>query len=150
MSIFWLFLPRQKRHNPKLFTMRFNEIFVVDDDKVHHFMIKKLLQNNQINVNPSFFENGFEALNGLKSLHNSGENLPDMILLDINMPVLDGWQFLEEFKSIKSELSKEIIIHIISSSEDTEDFSKAEFFKEEINNYYTKPVTGALIKDIFQ
>ncbi len=130
--------------------MRFNEIFVVDDDKIHHFMIKKLLQNNQINVNPSFFENGFEALNGLKSLLSNGESLPDMILLDINMPVLDGWQFLEEYKAIKDELSKEIVIHIISSSEDTEDFSKAEYFKEEIKNYYTKPVTGALIKDIFQ
>lgn len=113
-------------------------------------MIKKLLQNNQIEVNPSFFENGFEAINGLKNCINNGANLPDLILLDINMPILDGWQFLEEFKTIKNNLSKEIVINILTSSDDKEDLNKAELFKEEIHKYYTKPVTGALIKDIFQ
>lgn len=130
--------------------MKFNQIFVVDDDKIHHFMIKKLLQTNQIEVSPSFYENGFDAINGLKTIIRKGENLPDLILLDINMPILDGWQFLEEFKAMKSQFPKKIIIHIVTSSEDKQDFAKAEFFKEEINKYYTKPVTGALIKDIFQ
>jgi CheY-like chemotaxis protein len=113
-------------------------------------MIKKLLQTNQIEVSPSFYENGFDAINGLKTIISKGENLPDLILLDINMPILDGWQFLEEFKAMKSQFPKKIIIHIVTSSEDKQDFAKAEFFKEEINKYYTKPVTGALIKDIFQ
>jgi CheY-like chemotaxis protein len=130
--------------------MKFNQIFVVDDDKIHHFMIKKLLQTNQIEVSPSFYENGFEAIKGLKSLLEKGENLPDLILLDINMPVLDGWQFLEEFKTIKNNLSKDIVINILTSSDDKEDLNKAELFKEEIHKYYTKPVTVALIKDIFQ
>lgn len=130
--------------------MKFNQIFVVDDDKIHHFMMKKLLQTNQIDVSPSFYENGFEAINGLKTMISKGENLPDLILLDINMPILDGWQFLEEFKAMKSQFSKQIVIHIVTSSEDKQDFAKAEFFKDEIDKYYTKPVTGALIKDIFQ
>ncbi|MBP6556771.1 MAG: response regulator [Flavobacterium sp.] len=129
--------------------MKFNDVFVVDDDKIYHFIVKKLLENNNINVSPSFFENGFEAINGLKSKLNNGENPPDLILLDINMPILDGWQFLEAFKELKSTISKEIIIHIISSSDNAVDMSRAKDFKDEIKNYYLKPMTVEAIKAIF-
>ena len=129
--------------------MKFNQIFVVDDDKIHHFMIKKLLQNNQIEVNPSFFENGFDAINGLKNCINNGEKLPDLILLDINMPILDGWQFLEEYIKLKDRLEKDIAIYIISSSDNTVDVDRAKDFKSEISDYYLKPVTVEAIKSIF-
>ena len=86
---------------------------MVDDDKIFHFIIKKLLLNNNIDVNPTFFENGFEAIEGIKNKLKQGENPPDLILLDINMPILDGWQFLDEFKLIKKLLNKEIITFII-------------------------------------
>jgi CheY-like chemotaxis protein len=93
--------------------MKFNNIFVVDDDKIQHFIIKKLLEKNNIQTNASFFENGQDALNDLQFKLNQNENLPDLIFLDINMPVLDGWQFLEEFNQIKATFSKEIVIDVI-------------------------------------
>ena len=129
--------------------MKFNNVFVVDDDKIFHFIIKKLLANNNIDVTPSFFENGFDAIEKLKSKLNDGENPPDLILLDINMPILDGWQFLEEFKLLKKKLNKEIIIYIISSSDNHVDVSKAKDFKDEVKNYYLKPMTIDDIKIIF-
>lgn len=129
--------------------MKFNNVFVVDDDKIFHFIIKKLLANNNIDVTPSFFENGFDAIEKLKSKLNDGENPPDLILLDINMPILDGWQFLEEFKLLKKKLNKEIIIYIISSSDNHVDVSKAKDFKDEVKNYYLKPMTLDDIKIIF-
>jgi two-component system chemotaxis response regulator CheY len=129
--------------------MKFNNVFVVDDDLIHHFIIKKLLQNNNIDVSPSFFENGFEALNGLKAKLNNGETTPDLILLDINMPVLDGWQFLEEFKLLKNRISKEITIFIISSSDNSMDINRVNDFQEEVKNYYLKPMTGETLKSIF-
>ena len=129
--------------------MKFNDVFVVDDDKIFHFIIKKLLVNNNINVNPSFFENGKEAIEGLKKKLNSGEKQPDLILLDLNMPVLDGWQFLEEFKILKKLLTKEITIYIISSSDNQYDLDKAKDYKEEVTDYYLKPMSGDEIKAIF-
>ena len=129
--------------------MKFNDVFVVDDDKIFHFIIKKLLVNNNINVNPSFFENGFEALKGLKMKLDNGESQPDLILLDINMPILDGWQFLEEFKALKKLLNKEIIIYIISSSNNQHDLEKAKEYTEEVSDYYLKPMSGDEIKAIF-
>ncbi len=129
--------------------MKFNEVYVVDDDKVFHFIIKKLLLNNGINVTPNFFENGLLAIEGLKSKLEKGENPPDLILLDINMPILDGWQFLEEFKIIKDKLNKDIKIYIVSSSDDKADKSKAKSFEEEVQNYYLKPMTSEDLKAIF-
>lgn len=130
--------------------MKFNNVFVVDDDKIFHFIIKKLLTSNNININPSYFLNGLEALEGLKNKLDTGENQPDLILLDINMPILDGWQFLEEFKKLKDKLKKEITIYIISSSHNQTDLDKAEVFSNEVQNYYLKPISVDEIKSIFQ
>lgn len=129
--------------------MKFNDVFVVDDDKIFHFIIKKLLVNNNINVTPFFFENGLQALEGIKSKLDREEAQPDLILLDINMPILDGWQFLEEFKSIKNKIQKEVVIYIISSSDNTVDRNRANDFKDEIKDYYLKPITVDGIKSIF-
>ena len=129
--------------------MKFNDVFVVDDDKIFHFIIKKLLVNNNIDVEPEFFENGLQAIEGIKSKLNNQEATPDLILLDINMPVLDGWQFLEEFKMLKERIQKEIIIYIISSSDNTVDRNRANDFKDEITDYYLKPITIDGLKSIF-
>ncbi len=110
--------------------MKFNDVFVVDDDKIFHFIIKKLLVSNNINVEPEFFENGLQAIEGIKNKLDKEEAPPDLILLDINMPILDGWQFLEEFKAIKNRIQKEISIYIISSSDNTVDRNKANDFKD--------------------
>ena len=129
--------------------MKFNDVFVIDDDIIFHFIIKKLLLNNEINVVPTFFENGMDAIEGLKRKLDSGENQPDLILLDINMPILDGWQFLEEFKVLKKLLNKEIVIYIISSSDNQYDLDKAKDYTEEVTDYYLKPMSGDEIKAIF-
>jgi len=129
--------------------MKFNNVFVVDDDKIFHFIIKKLLVTNNINVEPRFFENGLQAIEGIKSNLENEQAAPDLILLDINMPVLDGWQFLEEFKLLKNRIQKEITIFIISSSDNTVDRNRAKDFKDEIKDYYLKPITIDGLKSIF-
>ena len=129
--------------------MKFNDVFVVDDNKIFHFIIKKLLLNNNINVAPEFFENGLQAIEGIKRKLDEQQAPPDLILLDINMPILDGWQFLEEFKVLKSRIEKEICIYIISSSDHTVDRNRANDFKDEIKDYYLKPITIEGLRSIF-
>ncbi|WP_293893840.1 response regulator [Flavobacterium sp.] len=129
--------------------MKFNNVFIVDDDKIHHFIIKKLLESNTIDIESIFFENGLDAINDLKEKISNCGILPDLILLDINMPILDGWQFLEEFIRLETNTTHDIVIHIISSSDNRIDIEKAENFKNVVGNYYVKPMTSDAIKGIF-
>ena len=129
--------------------MKFNNAYVVDDDKVHHFIIKKLLEKNHIETDVSFFENGYLALDDLKVKLHNGNGLPDIILLDINMPVLDGWQFLAEFNQIKDNFQKSIAIYIVTSSEHSFNMEKVEMFQDLITEYYVKPMTNEVIQSIF-
>ncbi|WP_316928100.1 response regulator [Gillisia marina] len=91
------------------------------------------------------FHNGEEALINLKSIIKAEEKLPDIILLDLNMPIMDGWQFLDEFTKIKTE--KKITIYIITSSVDPMDIEKAKEYNN-VNNYIVKPITLEALQDI--
>lgn len=127
---------------------KFNTIFVVDDDLVYHFIIKKLFSKCNIDVKTKYFFNGLEAIDELKEKVES-DNVPDLILLDINMPVYDGWQFLDEFKKLKANLSKNIEVYLVSSSNDISDLNKSKMYQDEVKKYYYKPMTQEDFETIF-
>lgn len=116
-------------------------IWVVDDDTIYQTIINKLIQKSGVFSTHSSFMNGKEAIITLKNtLEVDSNNLPDIILLDINMPVMDGWEFMEEIKKIKSKINKHILIYIVSSSIAIEDKNKSKTFPD-IIGYIPKPIT---------
>ncbi len=125
---------------------KLNNIFVVDDDLVFHFIIKKLFLKFNMHFNTKYFLNGFEAIEALKK----NITIPDVILLDINMPIYDGWQFLDEYKKIKKSFDKEIEIYLISSSDDATDINKASKYNDEIKGFCNKPITFDEFQKIFK
>lgn len=128
---------------------RFKDVFVVDDDKVYHFIIKKLLTRNNIDVKPSFYLNGLEAMEEIKGKIKLGISLPDLILLDINMPIMDGWQFLDELKKTNSKLDKNTTIYLVSSSDSISDINKAKEYQDQIKDFFFKPMTAEDLWKIF-
>ena len=129
---------------------KFNDVFIVDDDKVFHFIIKKLFANNNIDIPHSFYINGLEAINGIKNKIELGMEIPDLILLDINMPIMDGWQFLDEFRKTKKEHNEiKTTIYLVSSSDSQSDLDKAKEYKDEIKDYFFKPMTADVLGQIF-
>jgi CheY-like chemotaxis protein len=95
------------------------------------------------------FSNGQAALEKLKSIGNLPQELPDIILLDINMPVLDGWDFLAQFDPYKKVLSKQPKIYMISSSVDDRDMERAEK-NENISKYISKPLDETILKEMME
>jgi CheY-like chemotaxis protein len=123
-------------------------IWVIDDDFIYQTIIHKLIQKSGVFSAHSSFINGKEAITTLKNTLEENDFLPDIILLDINMPVMDGWEFMEEIKMIKSKISKKIIIYIVSSSIALEDKNKSKTFAD-IFGYIPKPISVADLLSIF-
>ena len=109
--------------------------YIIDDYKIFTFVLKKILEKNK-NFNQILdFKNGEEVLLML-TLHNFK---PDVILLDINMPVIDGWQFLEALEKLPNK--EQYKIFIMSSSIDKTDIEKSKTFSTVVD-FISKPINN--------
>ncbi|MCK0160670.1 response regulator [Muricauda sp. F6463D] len=95
----------------------------------------------------STFSDGAEALEHIIANQNTPDALPDIIFLDINMPVMDGFQFMEEFVDLLPKLKKTIKVYLVSSSIDPKDIKKAKRINA-ISDYLVKPLKANDIKEI--
>ena len=124
-------------------------IALVDDDKVFQLTTLRTIQAAKLTDRILQFENGEEALSFLKQHAMETDNLPDYIFLDINMPFVDGWMFLEDFATLKTDLQKDISIYMVSSSIDPKDVNRAKGNKN-VQDYITKPVSREKLTELLK
>lgn len=127
--------------------MTINTICIIDDDPIFVFGSKILLRNNSFASDYLVCQNGQEALDTIIPLIESEERLPEVIFLDLNMPIMDGWEFLDEFGKISRE--RGIRIYILSSSVDSRDIERAKKY-DMVNGFIAKPLTDVKIKELAQ
>lgn len=87
------------------------------------------------------FSDGEEAIEFFEANTKSTDKLPDVVFLDINMPIMDGWDFLEEYVKLKPSIEKKITIYVVSSSVHPEDIERATKISE-VSDYLIKPVSA--------
>ena len=121
--------------------------YLIDDDRIFTHLLSKQMQITNFSDTVKIFHDGDEALEYIRPIANQPDILPSVILLDINMPILDGWQFLDEF--IKFDLKKRITIYIVSSSIDDADRRKAASYSA-VSNFYVKPITKEHLIDMIK
>lgn len=117
-------------------------ICIIDDDPIYQFLINKIIGNSKADYEVIFFRNGKEALDYFTL--NPDKNLPEIILLDLEMPVMDGWDFLKEIDQFKIN---ETDIYIVSSSISHEDQEKVKAFPK-IKGHFSKPINSKKIQEI--
>ncbi len=113
--------------------------YIIDDDKLTVKLISILVSKNKFCEEIQSFDNAQHAIDKLKQNASNNGVLPDAILLDLNMPAMDGWQFLDEFMLLP--IKKEISIFIMTSSIDPVDIEMAKKYKI-VKDYVEKPITS--------
>ncbi|OCX52458.1 transcriptional regulator [Mucilaginibacter sp. PPCGB 2223] len=129
------------------FSENIKTVCVIDDDKIYVYGLKKLISIKQLCPNLIEFENGKLAIDFLANPENQA-TLPDIIFLDINMPVMDGWDFMDNYVKIKPQLGKKITVYMISSSISNEDIDRAKSISD-VSDYLIKPVSPNKLIELF-
>jgi len=121
------------------------KIFLVDDDDIYQFTATKTLESMGVVSQISVFPDGLQAIQYIKDHISDTSALPDVIFLDINMPVMDGWQFVEEYQ--KLQLGKKISLYMVSSSVDEADMKRCKDYGV-IEDYIIKPVGRSRFEEL--
>ncbi|WP_142685067.1 response regulator [Chitinophaga polysaccharea] len=121
-----------------------NTIFIVDDDPIHQQIAKIMIERQAISSHIRVFSDAQDVLDFLRENAVDVQALPDLILLDLNMPVMDGWEFLEEYAVFQDQLPKQIRIFVLTSSIDEKDKERVNAYSF-VTGYLTKPLSKEII-----
>lgn len=122
---------------------KFKSILLIDDDDASNFLNRMLLNKANVGDHIDVALNGREALNKLQAIIDSGkmEDFPEIIFLDLNMPVLDGWEFLEGFNTFPKAVKERVLgIYLLTTSLRESDRQKARK-NPYIQDFVEKPIT---------
>lgn len=130
-------------------TVQDKKVMIIDDDEINNFLCKKIIQVSGMAKDVYSFlsaQKGLEFLNLNKN--EKPEDLPDLIFLDINMPVMNGWDFLDEFRQIGIDSIKEIPVVILSSSVYQMDIDKSKNYSE-VKEFVSKPLSNETLNNLW-
>jgi CheY-like chemotaxis protein len=124
---------------------KLNSILLIDDNEADNRFHQIVLEDMGVAENIQMAESGIDALNLLEE----DQITPELIFLDINMPRMNGWEFLEKYKNLAPEHRAKMIVVMLSTSSNPEDLKKAEQIPE-VAEFQVKPLSKKMISEIME
>lgn len=128
---------------------KLNCILLIDDDEPTNFLHTMIIKRCKCTEKIVAVQGGREALDYLSSKEDNEHPQPDLIFLDINMPGMNGWEFLEHYKQLDKGQQGRIVVIMLTTSLNPDDASQAKD-KVNINRFMNKPLTVKMIDDVLE
>ena len=125
----------------------YKSVMLIDDNEIDNIINEKIIEANSFADNILVFQTGQEALDFLNNNQNDEEVLPEIVFLDINMPIMDGFQFLEDFEKFSETVLEKCKIIMLSSSISPKDIDRAASSKY-VKKYLNKPLNARYLEAI--
>lgn len=122
-------------------------VMLVDDNDTDNFISKRIIEITKFASRVEVKNSGKSALDYLKENQDSIENLPNLIFLDINMPIVDGFVFLYEFEKFSDAIKDKCKVIILSSSDNKRDIDKI-VNNNHVIKFITKPLTESALEEV--
>ncbi len=125
------------------------KILIIDDDEINNLICTKVIKDYNAEYVVESVTSSTKGLNYLEELvDNNSKDLPDVILLDINMPTISGWDFIREYRKMMSAMdSEKIKLFVLTSSQYYQDAELADQYRE-VQKLFTKPLTNEILSEI--
>lgn len=128
---------------------RIKKVLVIDDDQINNIIFDKLSGIVDFADEVVTCTSAVDGLDYLQNIQKNNEYPPNLIFLDIRMPIVSGWEFLERFQQVRYPYFTDTIIYMLTSSSDKSDINKAKAFNIDIiSNYFVKPLSVEALSDI--
>lgn len=128
---------------------KLKNVLLIDDSESDNFYHQRKIKNMGITDNIHISYSGAEALEYLRSELDGVHPQPTLIFLDINMPGMNGWEFLEEYEKLLLAQQGEVVLTMLSNSIDPRDEEKATQYKA-VQGYYSKPLSEEYLTSILE
>jgi CheY-like chemotaxis protein len=123
------------------------KLVVIDDNPTDHYIMQRLLHNNFNCEQATYTFDGRLVLDYLKENKDTGSTMPDLIFLDLDMPQLTGWEFLDELENLHLAKNNNVQVHIMSSSIRSADVFHSKKYAC-VNSFMTKPLSRELVNKV--
>lgn len=127
--------------------MKLKHILLIDDNDMDNYISNYIINKNNVTEKITMKTSAIDALEYLNTLQTNPKEFPDLIFLDIRMPVMDGFDFLEEFIKFPQAINKQCDVVILSSSNHQKDIDRALQYSV-VKKYFTKPLESSMLEDL--